>query len=261
IATADAHALPSVATGGQRLGPPPRLFPCSLPLPVCVGYAAGRRAIYAGKMTEIKDFVPPSCVSGGICCNVRRAWTGVLLFAVLLVAKRCDAAVAPVVTVGFIAGSLPTPRRGGTRCVNLGCMRGHGGGVVRNEMGSTVVRKATAGDNNKDEEKMELAAEMVGAVTKATVGFAVDRAAATVSEEQGLSPPAGQQTRSREQQLSVGAKRKALVGLVSSFVSFLKADGGGPVTPAPAAAAAGPEAWDVGARTAAGSQHRGSSSS
>lgn len=62
---------------------------------------------------------------------------------------------------------------------------------------------------------------MVGAVTKATVGFAVDRAAATVSEEQGLPPP----SRSTSQQDSAGAKRKALAGLLSNFVAFLKADG------------------------------------
>lgn len=62
-------------------------------------------------------------------------------------------------------------------------------------------------------------------MTKATVGFAVDRAAATVSEEQGLPPP----SRSTSQQESAGAKRKALVGLLSNFVAFLKADG--PIEP------------------------------
>eukprot|EP00752_Nemacystus_decipiens_P006677 g6004.t1 len=89
-------------------------------------------------------------------------------------------------------------------------------------------------DGDKEEEKMELAAEVVGAVTKATVGFAVDRAAATVSEEQGLPPP----SRSTSQQESAGAKRKALVGLLSNFVAFLKADG--PMEPRPSAG--GPQA-------------------
>lgn len=57
-------------------------------------------------------------------------------------------------------------------------------------------------------------------MTKATVGFAVDRAAATVSEEQGLPP----RTPPASQQESAGAKRKALAGLLGNFVAFLKAD-------------------------------------
>lgn len=61
---------------------------------------------------------------------------------------------------------------------------------------------------------------MVGAVTKATVGFAVDRAAATVSEEQGLPPPSGHPA---SQRMAAGAKRKAAAGLLSNLVTFLKA--------------------------------------
>ncbi|CAN0384019.1 unnamed protein product, partial [Laminaria digitata] len=76
---------------------------------------------------------------------------------------------------------------------------------------------AAAGE--KEEEKMELAAEVVGAVTKAAVGVAVGRAAATVSEEQGLPPPAGGVSRE-----AAGAKRKALVGVLSSFLAFLRSD-------------------------------------
>lgn len=59
--------------------------------------------------------------------------------------------------------------------------------------------------------------QVVGAVTKATVGFAVGRAAATVSEEQGLPPPTRPEV--------VFTKRKAVVGLLSNFVAFLRSDG------------------------------------
>lgn len=60
-------------------------------------------------------------------------------------------------------------------------------------------------------------------MTKAAVGVAVGRAAATVSEERGLPPPkrppfpGGEAT-------TPGAKRKAFASLLSSLLTFLRAD-------------------------------------
>eukprot|EP00904_Undaria_pinnatifida_P003442 jgi/Undpi1/13099/HiC_scaffold_8.g02761.m1 len=73
---------------------------------------------------------------------------------------------------------------------------------------------------------------VVGAVTKAAVGVAVGRAAATVSEEQGLAPPAGEVSREG------GAKRKALVGILSSFLAFLRSNATAPSSDT--------QAWDLG---------------
>lgn len=74
-------------------------------------------------------------------------------------------------------------------------------------------------NETETETEMKRFGQVVGAVTKAAVGVAVGRAAATVSEERGLPPPAGRVSRE-----AAGAKRKALVGVLSSFVAFLRSD-------------------------------------
>ena len=74
----------------------------------------------------------------------------------------------------------------------------------------------------ENDAEIKLSGQVVGAVTKAAVGVAVGRAAATVSEEQGLAPPAGEVSREG------GAKRKALVGILSSFLAFLRSNATAP---------------------------------
>ncbi|CAB1110173.1 unnamed protein product [Ectocarpus sp. CCAP 1310/34] len=133
-----------------------------------------------------------------------------LLSALLLLVMGKTAAAPPATFVGGCRLRLAASESGGR-------MSAGGGGISHNR--DRVCLMAAAGEE-KEEEKMELAAEVVGAVTKATVGFAVDRAAATVSEEQGLPP----RTRAASQQEWAGAKRKALVGLLGNFVAFLKTD-------------------------------------
>lgn len=63
--------------------------------------------------------------------------------------------------------------------------------------------------------------QVVGAVTKAAVGVAVGRAAATVSEKQGLPPPTRTIFESAE---APGAKRRAFASLLSSLLTFLRSD-------------------------------------
>ncbi|CAN0020636.1 unnamed protein product [Ectocarpus sp. 4 AP-2014] len=136
-----------------------------------------------------------------------------LLSALLLLVRGETAAAPPAAFVGGCRLHLAASENGGRTALSAG-----GGGISH---ARDRVSLMVAADEDKEEENMELAAEVVGAVTKATVGFAVDRAAATVSEEQGLPP----RTRPASQQESTGAKREALVGLLGNFVAFLKADG------------------------------------
>lgn len=66
--------------------------------------------------------------------------------------------------------------------------------------------------------------QVVGAVTKAAVGVAVGRAAATVTEEQGTSPRLTRETNAAQQR-GKGAKKKAFIGLLKNLITFLKSDG------------------------------------
>ncbi|CAN0314788.1 unnamed protein product, partial [Ectocarpus fasciculatus] len=137
----------------------------------------------------------------------------VLLSALLLLVRGETAAAPPAAFAGGYRLRLAVSESCGRTLLSAG-----GGGISYRDR-DRVCLMAAAGED-KEEEKMELAAEVVGAMTKATVGFAVDRAAATVSEEQGLPP----RTRPASQQESAGTKRSALVGLLGNFVAFLKAD-------------------------------------
>lgn len=67
--------------------------------------------------------------------------------------------------------------------------------------------------------------QVVGAMTKAAVGVAVDRAAATISEERGLPPPKRRAMSSPGGRGDApGSKRKAFASFLSNLVTFLRAD-------------------------------------